>query len=82
VTATEDRLTFFGPPLEVLPRVIANVPRYFAYSTQHNMNDDIRIRVLAAADAAAFWQLGLEALQTEPHAYGASVEEDRTISVE
>jgi len=46
------------------------------------MNSNIRIQQLGAGDAEAFWHLRLEALQTEPHAYGASVEEHQAMTIE
>ncbi len=47
-----------------------------------SQTSEMEIRILGPTDAAPYWNLRLEALQTEPFAFGKSAEEHRLTTVE
>ncbi len=44
------------------------------------MSAPLQFRFLTAEDARAYWDIRLEALESEPHAFGSSPEEHRALS--
>ena len=40
----------------------------------------MQFRFLTAEDAPAYWDIRLEALESEPHAFGSSPEEHRALT--